>query len=319
MAKKYCYLFSEGNADMRELLGGKGANLAEMTGMGLPVPQGFTISTEACTQYYEDGRKINEGIMAEINEYITKMEEITGKKFGDKVIENSAQTFADNINEFSGMIGERQVGCPLVVHRRCIEPMFSISNMISYDNRMFNKTHKKEDYLKQEQPFLIKKSGWINVEGTENGSKDHFVKNQAERVCQLLENALHIYTNLYETDDKIFIITPFRTVAESMRKFVIGYFSVKGYDKEMLTKWTKNCVGTVHTFQGKDANEVLFVLGCSDKSVGAMNWVVKKANILNVACTRAKYRIAFIGNLNDWKNRRYFREFIPKFIDTIDA
>lgn len=236
-----------------------------------------------------------------------------------KVIENSAQTFADNINEFSGMIGERQVGCPLVVHRRCIEPMFSISNMISYDNRMFNKTHKKEDYLKQEQPFLIKKSGWINVEGTENGSKDHFVKNQAERVCQLLENALHIYTNLYETDDKIFIITPFRTVAESMRKFVIGYFSVKGYDKEMLTKWTKNCVGTVHTFQGKDANEVLFVLGCSDKSVGAMNWVVKKANILNVACTRAKYRIAFIGNLNDWKNRRYFREFIPKFIDAIDA
>lgn len=129
----------------------------------------------------------------------------------------------------------------------------------------------------------------------------------------------YIYTNLYETDDKIFIITPFRTVAESMRKFVIGYFSVKGYDKEMLTKWTKNCVGTVHTFQGKDANEVFFVLGCSDKSVGAMNWVVKKANILNVACTRAKYRIAFIGNLNDWKNRRYFREFIPKFIDTIDA
>ena len=87
----------------------------------------------------------------------------------------------------------------------------------------------------------------------------------------------------------------------------------------MLKKWTKKCVGTVHTFQGKDANEVIFVLGCSDKSVGAMNWVVKKANILNVACTRAKYRIAFIGNLNDWKNRRYFREFIPKFIDTIDA
>ena len=84
MAKKYCYLFSEGNASMRELLGGKGANLAEMTGMGLPVPQGFTISTEACTQYYEDGREINPEIMAEINEYIVKMEEITGKKFGDK-------------------------------------------------------------------------------------------------------------------------------------------------------------------------------------------------------------------------------------------
>ena len=83
MAQKYCYLFSEGNAKMRELLGGKGANLAEMTGMGLPVPQGFTISTEACTQYYEDGRQINPDIQAEIMEYISKMENICGKKFGD--------------------------------------------------------------------------------------------------------------------------------------------------------------------------------------------------------------------------------------------
>ena len=84
MAKKYCYLFTEGNAKMRELLGGKGANLAEMTNIGLPVPQGFTISTEACTQYYEDGKQINPDIQAEIMEYIDKMEKICGKKFGDK-------------------------------------------------------------------------------------------------------------------------------------------------------------------------------------------------------------------------------------------
>ena len=84
MAKKYVYLFSEGNGSMRELLGGKGANLAEMTNLGLPVPQGFTITTEACTQYYEDGRKINDDTQAEILEYIKKMEEITGMKFGDK-------------------------------------------------------------------------------------------------------------------------------------------------------------------------------------------------------------------------------------------
>ncbi len=83
MSKKYCYLFTEGNANMRELLGGKGANLAEMTNIGLPVPQGFTITTEACTQYYEDGKQINPTIMAEIMEYIEKMESITGKKFGD--------------------------------------------------------------------------------------------------------------------------------------------------------------------------------------------------------------------------------------------
>ena len=84
MAKKWVYLFTEGDATMRNLLGGKGANLAEMTNIGLPVPQGFTITTEACTQYYEDGRQINDEIQAQIMEYITKMEEITGKKFGDK-------------------------------------------------------------------------------------------------------------------------------------------------------------------------------------------------------------------------------------------
>ena len=81
---KYVYLFSEGNASMRNLLGGKGANLAEMTNLGLPVPQGFTITTEACTAYYDDGKRINSDISAQITEAIGKLEEITGKKFGDK-------------------------------------------------------------------------------------------------------------------------------------------------------------------------------------------------------------------------------------------
>ena len=81
---KYVYLFTEGNGSMRELLGGKGANLAEMTNIGLPVPQGFTVSTEACTKYYEDGRMINADIQAQIMEHVAKLEEITGKKFGDK-------------------------------------------------------------------------------------------------------------------------------------------------------------------------------------------------------------------------------------------
>ena len=84
MSKKYVYMFKEGNGKMRELLGGKGANLAEMTNLGLPVPQGFTISTEACTQYYEDGKQINKDIQAEIMENIDKLEKLVGKKFGDK-------------------------------------------------------------------------------------------------------------------------------------------------------------------------------------------------------------------------------------------
>lgn len=236
-----------------------------------------------------------------------------------KVAENSAQTFADNMNEFNGMIGERQVGCPLVVHRRCIEPMFSISNMISYDNRMFNETLNRDVYLEENQPFLIKKSGWINIDGPERGGKNHFVENQAIKVCQLIEKSLDIYDDLFKSDEKIFIITPFRTVAEDMRKFVHKHFVELGFDRDLMMEWVKDCIGTVHTFQGKEANEVLFVLGCSYKSVGAMNWVVKKANILNVACTRAKYRIAFVGNIDDWKTKRYFREFIPELINNIDV
>ena len=83
MSKKYVYLFKEGNADMRELLGGKGANLAEMTNLGLPIPQGFTVSTEACTEYYNDGKKINDEIQSQIFEALKKLEEMQGKKFGD--------------------------------------------------------------------------------------------------------------------------------------------------------------------------------------------------------------------------------------------
>ena len=84
MATKWVYMFSEGNATMRNLLGGKGANLAEMTSLGLPVPQGFTITTEACTQYYNDGKKINKEITAQIEEHMGKLEALTGKKFGDR-------------------------------------------------------------------------------------------------------------------------------------------------------------------------------------------------------------------------------------------
>lgn len=84
MEKKYVYLFNEGDANMRDLLGGKGANLAEMSKLGMPVPNGFTITTEACNQYYDDGEKISEGIQEQILEYLNKLEEETGKKFGDK-------------------------------------------------------------------------------------------------------------------------------------------------------------------------------------------------------------------------------------------
>ena len=108
MSHKYVYLFSEGNGHMRELLGGKGANLAEMTNLGMPVPQGFTITTEACTQYYKDDHQINAEIEAEIMEYVEKLEEMTGKKFGDlyNPLLVSVRSGADGLN-FSVRNGKR--------------------------------------------------------------------------------------------------------------------------------------------------------------------------------------------------------------------
>lgn len=235
-----------------------------------------------------------------------------------KKIENSVQGFSDHVNEFNGTIGKMQVGCPLVVHRRCIEPMFSISNMISYDNRMFNKTKDKEKYLEETQSFMIKKSGWIDIKGEEKGDGNHFVENQAVKVCEMLEEALVVYPDLFEREDAVYIITPFKLVATEMKSYVLQYFKQKEYSKGTLSKWTKNCIGTVHTFQGKDANEVIFVLGCSSERTGSMRWVVKKANILNVACTRAKYRIAFVGNINDWRQLTFFDMFIPNIINVIN-
>lgn len=230
-----------------------------------------------------------------------------------KDINNSVQLFADRINEFNGKIGEHIVGCPLVVHRRCIEPMFSISNRVSYDNRMFNMTSNTEP-----QKLLLDKSGWIHVVGEEVGNKNHFVKKQSDKVCELLENALSIYENLFDTEKSVFIISPFKTVVNGLKTNIIEYFGEKGFERELLHQWCEQCVGTVHTFQGKDANEVLFVLGCSSKSEGAMNWVSSKPNILNVACTRAKYRIVFIGNMEDWKERKIFNCFIPDLIQRIN-
>ena len=220
-------------------------------------------------------------------------------------INNSVQVLADNINKFNGDLGDDQlgpriVGCPLVVHRRCVDPMFSISNMISYNGRMFNKTANKND------DFLLDESCWIDVDGKEKSNKNHFVEKQADIVYKLLTKAFNYDNNIFSKYNRIFIISPFKSVANGMKEYIKGRFN--NIEDEILNNWLNNCIGTVHTFQGKDAEEVLFVLGCSSDSEGAMNWVVSKANIINVACTRAKYRIAFIGKLEDWKDRRYFNE-----------
>ena len=119
---KWVYMFTEGNATMRNLLGGKGANLAEMTNLGLPVPQGFTITTEACTQYYEDGREINDEIMSQIEEAIVKMEEVTGKKFGDGMVDGECRGCIVPV----GKITKLGACAPLVLGWGCPFPVFAL-------------------------------------------------------------------------------------------------------------------------------------------------------------------------------------------------
>ena len=138
---KYVYLFSEGNAKMRELLGGKGANLAEMTNIGLPVPQGFTITTEACTKYYEDGRKINDEIKAQIMEYIAKMEEITGKKFGDMEnpllvsVRSGARASMPGMMDTILNLGLNDAGCAMSSLKKSNNPRWACATAIAASSR----------------------------------------------------------------------------------------------------------------------------------------------------------------------------------------
>ncbi|MDS0528451.1 AAA domain-containing protein [Clostridium sp. SHJSY1] len=223
--------------------------------------------------------------------------------------ELSVQELADLANPFCGEINGKSVGCPLVVHRRCIEPIFDISNKVSYGNRMFNETIKPEKNMN----FSIATSRWIHCQGSENGNKDHYVREQGEIVVKLILNAYNFYgPRLFETGAKIiYVISPFTSVVNCIRARLKEEFSLnKEFNKinmKYLDEWLENSIGTVHKFQGKEADEVIFVLGCDQNSgMMAANWAGSKANILNVAVTRAKYRIVMVGDAKLWGGIQYF-------------
>lgn len=215
--------------------------------------------------------------------------------YKDKKI--SVQSFADYLNPFGTFLGEDEekewVGCPLVVHRRCIDPMYSISNILSYDGTMRQQT--AEPKADRAATFILAQSCWIDVQGSENpGTKDHFVKAQGEVVLKLLEEK-------FKKDPgeipKLFIITPFTSVKIGMIDMIKNS---DFYRKEpRVKKWLDdNNVGTVHTFQGQGTDEVIFLLGCDKNATGAANWVNR--NIVNVAVTRAKFRIYLVGDRTVW-------------------
>lgn len=213
--------------------------------------------------------------------------------------EISVQMLADSMNLFGG---ERTLcdcavwlGCPLVVHRRCLDPMFSISNEIAYNGRMFSKTQLPS----LDKKFLLDASVWLDCKGREKGSKDHAVPEQLDLAGRLFERAIGVYGGLPD----LFFITPFTSVARALSKMLCRIIRQEGLplaDKD-VNEWVTSHCGTIHTFQGKEAAEVLLVLGCDPHSgKGAAHWVGQKLNIINVAVSRAKYRLGVIGDYELW-------------------
>ena len=224
-----------------------------------------------------------------------------------KKSEISVQNLADNLNKYGGYRNNIWVGCPLTVHRRCISPMFDISNKIAYNGKMVNKTKDADDNEK----FVIKKSKWIDIKGKEIGNKNHFVNEQGEKALQIISEAINVYNGL----PNIYIISPFKSVVGEIKSILKKQLNILlPHQKEKIDDWLDESIGTVHTFQGKEAKEVLLVLGCDKTSTNAAKWAGKSVNLLNVAITRAKYRIAIIGDKDIWKNVNYFSDAI-KILD----
>ena len=220
----------------------------------------------------------------------------------------SVQNCADIINPFgtffSNAEGEKEwVGCPLVVHRRCLSPMYDISNQISYDGIMKQQTLPASD--EKARGFLRSHSEWINVAGSTTEPRNYYIPAQGAVVCELLEKAFS-RTNM----PNLYIISPYKTVVAGIKKELKEYAESNVtsalHKEEHLQTWLNDNVGTVHKFQGKEADEVIFLLGCDKKYENS--YVVTgfvNSNIVNVAVTRAKYRLYIVGDADVWKNNKY--------------
>ena len=220
----------------------------------------------------------------------------------------SVQNCADIINPFGTFFrnaeGDREwVGCPLVVHRRCLSPMYNISNQISYDGIMKQQTLPASD--EKVRGFLRPSSEWMNVSGSTTEPRNYYVPAQGAVVCELLEKAFS------RTDmPDLYIISPYKTVIAGIKKELKEYAESNVtsvlHENEHLQTWLDDNVGTVHKFQGKEADEVIFLLGCDKKYQNS--YVVTgfvNSNIVNVAITRAKYRLYVVGDIDVWKNNSH--------------
>ena len=245
------------------------------------------------------------------------VEKIGGKGLGKyRSKELSVQSLADAQNPFAGIIknldgSESWVGCPLVIHRRCKDPMFSVANELSYGGFMINKTMDSDDPIDP-----CKESCWITYDASNIESstgKDRYIKVQGQIAFELIQK---LRARNAEFKD-IFIITPFTSVAHGFKTYMqsISDDIVNWTDKDNKSGWLKDNIGTVHTFQGKEAKVVIYMLGCQsdDSANGAIKWV--NANNVNVAFTRAKEYVYVIGDATKWaelnKNLAFTQRYLP--------
>ena len=245
-------------------------------------------------------------IRAIANKYeLNKLEKefnIAGKIFNYTSPSLSIQTLADYANLYYGKIGETEVGCPLVVHRRCLSPMFDISNRISYDNRMINKC------MPDKKPidYVLEKNEFIDVKGQEVGNGNHYVKEQGEKIIEIIKDCIENRgIKVFENSKNLYVISPFTTVINGLKNDIKKAFKD---ESEEVNNWCNTCLGTVHKFQGKEANSVILLLGCDNNSKSSAQWAAQAANILNVAATRAKKRFAIIGDLELWGKLNFFKD-----------
>ena len=260
-----------------------------------------------------DPNQIDPVVTDELAFLETTLDDEIGSVYSDRTI--SVQKIADYLSVYGceqsdilGRFGKKWVGLPLYVHSRCIEPMFSISNRLSYGDTMLRITGEPG----AEKRFCYGASQWINIPGEAESEKNHFVRAQGERVLELLETA---FANAAASGDPektengpdIFVISPFHTVADGMIHLIAGSFNEKHpvllQNRKMVEDWLTDDqnphIGTVHTFQGREADEVILLLGCDTDSTRSANWVNR--NIVNVAVSRAKYRLYAVGDVKAWK------------------
>lgn len=292
---------------------------------------GQAVPSQAVGSLFRARRALVVGDPKQIEPVVTEESQLIARVFPESLQrdarpESSVQSYADAQNPIGSTLGVQPseefgdpmwMGSPLLVHRRCMPPMFDISNRISYEGAMLLQTAGPKP--SKVETFCLPTSFWLEVAGAELGSKNHFVSAQAEAIAPYVARAFELAARVHPDENgvrpSLFLISPFTSVVSGLKQtlgqlLASSLAGAEGFARMDVKGWCGSCIGTVHTFQGKEANEVFLVLGCDANAKGAVSWV--KPNIVNVAATRAKYRFCAVGDAGIWRSNDSVRILIDE-------